>query len=178
MKNIVINPFDSKSIQNAINELNKYNSDLTKKCEQFVKELADVGINVGRQNCGPYTNYIVFSKQVNPSKYGCTAIFCATNTGMITAEWQTKDGIKTAYVNPILMEEFGSGWYAEDMFDSGVGGQGTFPGQTHAFDSQWSWKDLNGELHSSRGEKPYHPMFNAYNEMFYQIRTIARRVFG
>ena len=44
MKNIVINPFDSKSIQNAINELNKYNSDLTKKCEQFVKELADVDI--------------------------------------------------------------------------------------------------------------------------------------
>jgi hypothetical protein len=34
------------------------------------------------------------------------------------------------------MAEYGSGWRAKPHFNDARGGQGTFPGQTHAFDSE------------------------------------------
>ena len=167
------------SIQNTISTLQNYKQEILNKCERLVSELADSGIEVGKSNTGNFGHYIIFSKKLQPNSNGCTAIVVATETGKIISQWQTSDGIKTADVSPLLMAEFGSGWRAQPHFDDDRGGQGTFPGQTHAFDSEgWYWRDLEGKLHHSYGITPTMPMYKAYSHMEQNIINKAKEVFG
>ena len=80
------------------------------------------------------------------------------------------------------MAEFGSGHLAEVLFDIAGVGQGTFPGQTHAFDDVWHWKewrdDHTGEWHHSKGFRPTHPMYQAEMDMIKEVVNIAKEVYG
>ena len=177
---------NTESINNAINELKKYRDSLPGKCQEFVDRLVSMGISVASMNTGDYTNYIEFSKEVNPEKYGATAIMKASSENIVR-RWLTKEGVMEAEVSPILMAEFGSGNYASN---AGSGqpnaslamqlgmGQGTFPGQTHAFDEEWHWLDLSGEWHSSSGEIPTMPVFKAFLEMENDVKMVAKEVFN
>lgn len=168
-----------KSVNEAIRQLQQYKQEILKKCEQLASELADSGIEVGKNNTGNFGHYIIFSQKIEPNNNGCTAIIVATETGQIISQWQTSDGIKTADVSPLLMAEFGSGWRAQPHFDDDRGGQGTFPDQTHAFDSEgWYWRDLEGNLHHSYGITPTMPMYKAYSYMEQNIINKAKEVFG
>ena len=166
------------SIQNAIKELRQYQNDLNRKCEIFCQRLAELGIQTAKENTGNFGKYISFTYEVKDRTKGCKAVMVATNTGIIHSEWQTKEGVKSADVSPILMCEFGSGLKAENTkWIPGVG-TGTFPGQTHAEDPNgWYWMDLDGEWHHSYGVTPKMPMYHASIEMILNIRKIAREVF-
>lgn len=167
------------SIKRLQDDLRKYQSDLTNKCEIFVRRLAETGIEVAKHNTGNFGHYITFSTKAEPNKDGCKGILLATETGKIISKWQTKDGIKTADVSPLLMAEFGSGWRAENPANVEGVGQGTFPDQTHAFDKEgWYWTDLEGNLHHSYGITPKMPMYNAYLEMERKVIETAKDVFG
>jgi hypothetical protein len=84
------------------------------------------------------------------------------------------------------MAEFGSGWEASDASGQpnaeaarrlGMG-QGSFPGQTHAFDKDgWWYKDLDGEWHNTTGITPSMPMWNALIAMENDIVNVARQVY-
>ena len=80
------------------------------------------------------------------------------------------------------MAEFGSGWFAEVLFDDvplNKVGQGTFPGQKHAFQpGGWSYQGLNGEWYHSKGFKPSHPMYHAQLAIYDQMIAIAKEVFS
>ena len=180
MERPTINIFLSeKSVNVAVRQLQQYKQEILKKCEQLVSELADSGIEVGKSNTGNFGHYIIFSKKLQPNSNGCTAIVVATETGKIISQWQTSDGIKTADVSPLLMAEFGSGWRAQPHFDDDRGGQGTFPEQTHAFDSEgWYWRDLEGNIHHSYGITPTMPMYKAYEKIEKNIISKAKEVFG
>ena len=168
-----------KSVNKAVRQLQQYKQEILKKCGQLVSELADSGIEVGKNNTGNFGHYIIFSKKLQPNSNGCTAIVVATETGKIISQWQTSDGIKTADVSPLLMAEFGSGWRAQPHFDDDRGGQGTFPEQTHAFDSEgWYWRDLEGNIHHSYGITPTMPMYKAYEKIEKNIISKAKEVFG
>ena len=72
------------------------------------------------------------------------------------------------------MSEYGAGWYALN------GHRGTFPGQTHAFESEWFWYDVFGRKHSS--EEDYHmiatqPMYKALIDMIQNVQAVAKEVF-
>lgn len=167
------------SVNEAIRQLQQYKQSLKYKCERLVSELANSSIEVAKSNTGNFGHYITFSMRIEPNNSGCTAIIVATETGQITSQWQTSDGIKSADVSPLLMAEFGSGWRAQPHFDDDRGGQGTFPNQTHAFDREgWYWRDLNGELHHSYGITPTMPMYKAYSYMEQNIISKAKEVFG
>jgi hypothetical protein len=126
-----------------------------------------------------YGKYITFTKQLENIENGCKAIMIATNTGIITSEWRTKDGVKTADISPLLMVEFGSGRRAKNPMNVPNVGTGTFPGQTHATDpSGWWWMDLDGEWHHSYGVTPKMPMYEASKAMFSDAERIAMEVFG
>ena len=60
-------------------------------------------------------------------------------------------------------------------------GQGTFPGQTHAFEDSWWYKEWDengkGEWKRGRGVTPTHPMYHAKMKMYEQIYNVARKVF-
>lgn len=159
-------------------QLQDYQKDLVQKCEEFVSRLAESGIEVAKHNTGNFGHYITFSVKTEPNKDGCKAILLATETGKIVSSWQTKDGIKTADVSPLLMVEFGSGWRAENPMDVPGVGQGTFPNQSHAYDRNgWWWTDLDGKLHHSYGITPQMPMYNASLEMNRKIWETAKDVF-
>ena len=166
------------SIQNAIKELRQYQHDLNRKCEIFCQRLAELGIQTAKENTGNFGKYISFTYEVKDRTKGCKAVMVATNTGIIHSEWQTKDGVKSADVSPILMCDFGSGLKAENP--KGIPGVGTgkFPGQIHAEDPNgWYWMDLDGEWHHSYGVTPKMPMYHASIEMILNIQKIAREVF-
>lgn len=167
------------SIQKLQAELEEYKNSLTKKCETFVKRLAESGINVAKGNTGKFGHYIAFSIKTEPKKDGCNGLLLATDTGKIVSKWQTSDGIKSADVSPLLMVEFGSGQKAENPKNIPGVGQGTFPDQSHAFDPNgWYWRDLDGNLHHSKGISPKAPMYKASMEMQNLIVKVAKEVFG
>lgn len=181
-----------KSIQQAQKELKAYIDSLPAKCEQFVTRLAEIGISAARENVSAeYGSHILFHSEVdNPTKYGCKGLMIATQTGLVRRQWRSinnASGVETVDVSPLLMAEFGSGARASDAasldnakWASKAGaGQGTFPGQEHAFDEDgWYWMDLEGEWHHSMGEAPTMPMYNAFNAMYEAIASTAKEVFG
>jgi hypothetical protein len=180
-KILTCNILDSDSIKQLRKEIDNYKRELTGKCEKLVKELAESGIQTAQQNVGGFGKYITFSMEIEPIKSGCSAILYATETGHIVSQWQTKDGVKSADVSPLLMVEFGSGMKAEVPEEMGVEGvgRGTFPGQTHAFDPNgWYWQDLDGVWHHSYGIEPKQPVYKAYTQMESEIIKTAEKIFG
>lgn len=176
-------PLKANLSVSSLNDLKKqlldYKAELADKCEIFVKRLADEGITVGKQNVGGFGKYITFSMQTEPRKDGCKAIILASENGKIISSWQTKDGIKTAEVSPLLMAEFGSGWGAENPMNVPGVGQGTFPNQSHAYDKEgWYWIDLDGNLNHSYGITAKMPMYKARLEIVKKVTTIAKEIFG
>ena len=78
--------------------------------------------------------------------------------------------------------EFGAGIYYNksnsiiaNKFGMGIG---TFPGQTHAFDSNgWYYLGDDGEWHHSYGVKATMPMYKAGTEIRKNIDKVVREVF-
>ena len=183
----------TKSINKARKQLEKYRRDFVKKCTLFVSKLADVGIETGTittardvgtpEESKGYGKYIVFRKDIRgiDANDKVIGIVYATNTGLIRSQWRTNNtasGIATADVSPILMAEFGAGTKANNPKASQFGmGQGTFPGQTHAFDAEgWWYQTLDYEWHHSYGVTPTMPVQKAADEMVREISRVAREV--
>lgn len=169
-----------KGIMNLKKQITDYRDNLLpSRCQELVRKLAESGILVAKQNVGNFGKYITFSVKTEQNTNGCKAIMLATNTGIIHSEWQTKEGVKSADVSPLLMVEFGSGLRAENPMNIPGVGTGTFPGQTHAENPEgWWWMDLDGEWHHSYGITPKMPMYKASMEMYTRVIAIAREVFG
>ena len=174
----IVTNISTESLNKTIDELHQYAQRLTERCEQFVDELADIGIqtakyylvNIVNDTNGEMVSYgdkVVFMKELTFDTEGATCIIIPDSTPYIS-EWKT--GI--ALVDPLLMAEFGSGMYAIE------GHRGTFPAQKHAFDPNgWYWRDMGGQLHHSYGIEPQRPLFKAKEEMRNQIHEVAVRVF-
>ena len=174
----IITNISTKQLNQTINELQEYAQRLASRCEQFVDELSDIGIEVARANLTPLVNdtdghtldlssLVVFSKEVSIDHETATCIILP-ESHVFATEWETG----SAVVDPLLMYEFGSGMYAVE------GHRGTFPAQKHAFDPKgWFWKDLSGVTHRSFGIQPTRPLFKAKEEMSNQIHEVAARVF-
>lgn len=190
----------SSSIIQLKKQLEAYRDNIPSLCEEFVKELAKIGIRTGKQNCGEYGNYITFevSDETILNKYGCKGFMVAKNERYILSTWYRGKEIAGAVVNPLLMAEFGSGFQSR-VIDENVDlidvGQGTFPGQTHAFDPEgWYWRDNEPEngiwvgyddsngrdiyIHHSYGESPTYPMYSAAVAIMFDVERIAKKVFG
>lgn len=179
-KTVISIGLSRKSIEKAISQINEYKQGLQIKCDRLVSILADRGIAVAQMNVQEYGQAIVFTKKVKMVDDGAELNLAMCKTADILRFWVIQDGtVKSALVNPILMAEFGSGIYADNIRGSVVGaGRGTFPNQIHAFENGWRWQSLDGEWHYSQGETPKRPLEFAYLEMFTIIRNVAIEVFG
>ena len=173
-------------INKIIRQLDEYqNVILPRKIEELVNRLAEIGISVAQsviQTDEKVRPLIVFSKTFNRTEDGYEGLLLATETGQITSTWETKEGIKSADVSPLLMAEYGAGKFADGFIlrfpDGTEVGRGTFPGQTHAKDPNGWWYLENGEWKHSYGWKPSRPLYSAWAEMEKDILTIAYEVFG
>lgn len=178
MKRIYVSLTTEGSIEKAIKALEEYKSDILEKTEVLVERLMDVGIESGIANSGDYAGMIVFKKEIIAGIDGVEGILIATDGQKIIREWKYRGGLKQAEVSPLLMAEFGSGWLAKVLDNVEGVGQGTFPGQTHAFDSQgWWWETPDGEKHHSYGEAPTYPVHSALFAMMFEVDRIAKGVF-
>ena len=159
--------------------LNYKNNTLQNLLKQYITALAQEGISVGKQNVGGFGKYITFSIQTEVSKDGCKALMLASENGKIISTWKSYGEIKSAEVSPLLMAEFGSGWGAENPMQIPGVGQGTFPGQTHAFDKEgWYWLDEDGNLNYSKGITAKMPMYKASIRIQEIAIKKAKEIFG
>lgn len=164
-------------IDKLIDYLEEYKIRLNNQVNMFVDRLIDIGIKTAYDNCGEYAGYIRFYQEPQHSENGY-AMLIATDGKKLIREWKYKGGTKSAVVSPLLMAEFGSGWLAKVLDDVEGVGQGTFPGQTHAFSPVgWWYTTLDGEHHHSIGEKPTYPMHAASMAMLIEIDNVAKKVF-
>lgn len=174
----IITNISTTQLNQTIEELHQYALRLTERCEQFVNELADIGIETARWNLynivddtkGNMTSYgdkVAFEKECDWDTEGATCIIIPTSMPYVV-EWKSGSAI----VDPLLMAEFGSGMFAVD------GHRGTFPNQKYAFDPNgWYWTDIDGTRHHSYGREPTRPLLKAKEEMVQQIHAVAERVF-
>lgn len=168
---------ESKSIEKAIKELEKYRDSLAIKNAVFVQRLLDEGIKVAQEHVGGMGKYITFTSNVEGTTH-CVGLLIAEDAEKIQSQWERKDGVVIAEVSPILFEEFGAGMYAKVLFPVDGVGRGTFPNQEHAFEPAWHYMDLDGKWHSSSGYMPSHPMYFADMEIINNVQKIAKEVFG
>ena len=176
---IGINLFKKNDLEDLISALQGYRNNIKDNTERFLSDLADIGIRAAEKHTGDYAGYIEFSKELENGSDGVKCILVAKDRQKIISRWRYRGDWKEAEVSPLLMAEFGSGWFAEVLFpvEDGSVGQGTFPGQKHAFDENgWSWTDEEGQ-HHSYGEYPSHPMFQASIEMMRVVDRFAKGAF-
>ena len=175
----------SGDIDKVIQYLEDYQKTIMDKANELVNRLLEVGIDTAYRNTGEYAGFITFNKVVKSTEDGCEGILIGTDGQRFIRQWKYKGGIKSVEISPLLMAEFGSGWLAhvmstDDYRSNELGvGQGTFPGQTHAFDKEgWFWETPDGKKHHSYGEKPTYPMYSAMLAMIYEVDKIAKEVFS
>ena len=159
---IVINPFDPKSVSEAIKELDRYKRWVQEKEEILRQRLAQLGATVAS---------IEFSR----------AIYNGTNDVSVRVEDNGRKATIFAEGSAVLFIEFGSGAkYGNGHPEAGKFGYG--PGTySDGPNGKGHWDDPNGWYFShgqhSFGNPPAMAMVHARDAILEQLTAIAREVF-
>lgn len=159
---LVINPFDVKSITEALKLLDEYKKDFLEKEKLFVKRLAEIGVSVATSGFALADYDGVNDVQVSMTQNGSSAIvvaygetvgFIEFGTGVKFPEWDSSD---TEYTPP------GHGTYGK--------GQGARP-------SGWYFKEHDGaRARHTYGNPPAEAMLTARDVMIERVIQVAREV--
>lgn len=175
-KTITVNLFDSKSIQNAIKQIEQYRDDLPRKCQEICRRLCEIGQQTALVaiNESKYGKMVTLRSKIDTSKVGCKA--------MLIGAGKTVTDDKGRTFNLLLGIEFGSGIRlnptANPLASEFGMGVGTFPDQTHALDpGGWMYLDKDGNWKHSYGIKATMPMYKAMVEIRRNLDTVIREVF-
>lgn len=167
-----------KEVQAAIKEIKAYQNDLNRKCELLCEKLCAEGIQIAQTHIGSsgFSKYIHLGSEITPEKAGCKAIIIMEDTTKIKSEWQTKEGVRSAEVSPMLMLCFGSGLKAQNPTNVPNVGAGSFG--EHGLDpGGWWYMDLDGVWHHSTGVEPKMPMYHTGKELREKVVAVAKEVF-
>lgn len=159
-----------KSIQNAINEIRKYQRELISKNEVFVRRLAELGIPIIDQNIAVAQG----DSDKNYNTYIKINSFGSYSEARIVVEG-----------SDLLFIEFGSGVHYNgsagtsphpkgEKFGYTIGSYGKGQGKNDF----WFYYADTGEVVMSRGTESTMPVYKASVEIIQNIRRIAREVFG
>lgn len=159
-KEIVIDPFDKRSIASGIKELRKYKAWVQAKENELRIRLAALGATVAS---------IQFSR----------AIYNGTND--VTVRVDNTDSVAVIYAEgeAVAFIEFGSGakyGYGHPMNHEFGTGPGTYPEGKGHWDNPNGW--WYGHNKHSSGNPPAMSMYQAREQMVEQITQIARQVFA
>ena len=180
-KNIKVNVFSQKSIDEAIKYLKDYSKSLDEKVQIFLDRLTDEGIAVidATMQSASIVSYDKDGNAVHES-------FDWSNVKNVTGSNGSYQMVLEVMGENLLFIEFGAGvTYAvpQNPKASELGyGVGTYPGQTHAFDPNgWYYNETGGDgsrssLHSY-GNSPFMPVYKSSLEMRKRIYSIAGEVF-
>lgn len=160
----------SKSIQNAINEVRKYQRELIDKNELFVRRIAELGIPVIDQN--------IAAAQGDSDKNHNTYIKI-NSFGSYSEAKLVVEGVDLLFI------EFGAGIHYNgsartsphpkgEEFGYTIGSYGKRQGSKDF----WFYYADTGEGVMSHGTQSTMPVYRASQEIIQNIRRIAREVFG
>ena len=159
---IVINPFDKKSIDNAVKLIEQYKKDFKVKEAEFCRRLAEIGVSVAQAgfSTADYDGVNDVSVRLEKTDTGYRVIasgetvgFIEFGTGIRYPEW---DGSGVEYTPPP------HGSYGK--------GQGKNP---------WGWwfKGSDGAApQHTYGNPPAEAMLTARNQMIESVTRVAREV--
>ena len=179
MKQIRVTLTHSKSIEDAIKELEKYRDSLIQKNDLFIRRLAEIGVVVAESKIasgqGDSSKDARFSVVFNTVEGQAEGRIIITSTPHVDKEGRV--------FYPHLAWEFGAGIYFNNgnanphasEFGMGVG---TFPGQRFALNDNWWYRDDAGILHLSQGTQATMPMYSAVLKIMQDVEIIAREVFS
>lgn len=159
-KNITVNPFDKKSINNAVKELNRYKQWVTAKENELRIRLATMGATVAS---------IQFAR----------AIYNGTNDVTVRVDDTGSVAVIYAEGDAVAFIEFGSGakyGYGHPMNNELGTGPGTYPSDKGNWNKPQGW--WYGHNQHSFGNPPAMAMYQAREQMVEQITQIARQVFA
>lgn len=170
-KALEINIFDGgKSLKEAISYIDKYQDDLPRKCELFVRKLAEVGIPVIDQNISAAAG----DSDKNHNTYIKINSFGSYSQAELIVESRS-----------ILFLEFGAGVH----YNGNAGGSphplgaekgytiGSY-GKGQGKNDFWFYYADTGEAVMSHGTQATMPLYKAGLEIRRQILAIAKEVFG
>lgn len=169
-RTIKIDLFDRKSLQSAIKQIQKYRDDLPRKCELFVRKLAEVGIPVIDQNISAAAG----DSDKNHNTYIKINSFGSYSQAELIVESRS-----------ILFLEFGAGVH----YNGNAGGSphplgaekgytiGSY-GKGQGKNDFWFYYADTGEAVMSHGTQATMPLYKASLEIRRQILAIAKEVFG
>lgn len=159
---IVINPFDPKSVSDAIKELDRYKRWVQEKEKILRERLAQIGVSIA-------------SMEFNQ------AVYNGTNDVSVRIENNGSKATILAEGSAVLFIEFGSGdKYGHGHPDAGKFGYG--PGTwSNGPSGKGHWDDPNGWYYAhgkrSFGNPPAMAMVHARDAILEQFTAIAREVF-
>jgi len=158
---IVIDPFDKKSVDRAVKQLQQYQKEFAVKEAEFIRRLKEIGVSVAEAgfSTADYdgVNDVLIAETQNGNRaaviaYGETVGFIEFGTGVRNPEW---DGAGTDYTPPK------HGTYGK--------GKGANP-------KGWWFSTSPGSAQHTYGNPPAEAMLTARNAMIEQVITIAREV--
>lgn len=159
---ITINPFDTKSITNALKQLEQYKKDFLAKEELFVKRLAEIGVSVAS------TGFAL-------------ADYDGVNDVQVTMTHSGTSAAVIAYGETVGFIEFGTGvkfpeWDNSDM-EYTPPKHGTYGKGRGANPNGWYFKQNEGaKAVHTYGNPPAEAMRTARDVMVEKVTQIAREV--
>ena len=158
---ITINPFDKKSIDEAIKQLEQYEKDFRTKEELFVKRLAEIGVSVASTGFALADYDGINDVQVSMTQNGTSAVI-------------------TAYGEAVGFIEFGTGIRNPEWNDSGMDytppKHGTYGEGQGKRPKGWYFKVGEGVLQHTYGNTPAEAMRTARDVMVERVIQSAREV--
>lgn len=154
-----------KSIQNAITELQRERERFMEKLRLFTRMLANDGVQIAlfqiRASVGD-SEPPQITLEVNEGGDFCSAYIQISGKDFLFVEFGA--GITYNRQNPPHASQYGMG-------------VGTYPGQTHAFNSGWWYVDDQGNKHYSRGTQGTAPLWNARETIRNEAIMTAIQIF-
>ena len=191
VKKIKVNLFSIKSLESLKSELQEYKDSLSTRVQAFVEDLLNAGIEVAETAVSetdgePYGShqmgrYVIFSKKIEDTEYGCRGILIAKGTPLIS-KWYRSDGnggseAVTGSINALLAVEFGTAAFGLPPY-KGTNSQGGHENSTDWYFARSVDKDGKPTYwQHATAITPTRPLHRAFLEMEQQIDDAAKRNF-
>lgn len=159
---IVIDPFDKKSIDNALKMVQQYKKDFTAKEQEFVRRLTEIGVSVATTGFA-------------------TADYDGENDVRVTETQNGNRAAVIAYGETVGFIEFGTGVRNPEYNSTGLEytppAHGTYGKGRGKSPHGWYFVPMEGvKATHTYGNRPAEAMLTARNEMIDQVTRIAREV--
>lgn len=164
MKKIIIDPFDSRSIQTAIKELEKEKSIIQQKTNELNERLANIGLLKAEAIYGE-------------------ALYDGDNDVTVGTEKTASGWLIVAEGQAVAFIEFGAGIYynADGSYPltkpEGIVGIGEY-GKGWGKRRGWVFKTASGSHVFTRGTPMAMPLYHAGKEVREKTLSVAREIFG